>query len=142
MGGRITGGQGNIHLVRTGGAISPDVSTMAQAQAVPDGFDEDWSLTAYAVCVPRPGEGDSTVETEFVSGSGAAQRVTATCPAGMSVTGGAGTVDGPNPIPVIQAVLPEALPGAVPADEVEVVAREDIPTSANWTVIAVAFCHR
>jgi hypothetical protein len=140
-GGRITGGQGQVQLLHTGATVGPP-NVFAQGLEDPNGFAGDWTVTAYAVCVPST-PGTSAVRTkDFGSDSQDRKVVTASCPAGMSVTGGAAIVftNGENRNPVVESVAPSQAGGA-PGRDVTVIGRENTPTAATWSVTAVAYCH-
>jgi hypothetical protein len=140
-GGQITGGKGQVHLGYMRDPFS--ASTLAQGLEDANSFDGDWTVTADAVCVPVPPPGSvRTVIADSDVNSTNPKEVTATCPAGMSITGGAGISFGNGDRnAVLQSVAPAALPGGLPGREVTVVARENNPIGGTWSVRAVAFCH-
>jgi hypothetical protein len=140
-GGQITGGQGQVQLGYQRDLYSH--STFASGLEDANGFDGDWTVTAYAVCVPIPPPGSvRTVATNSDVDSTNPKTVTATCPPGMSVTAGYGISFGNGDRnAVVQSVAPAALSGGLPGREVTVVARENNPIGGDWSVTVVASCH-
>ena len=143
-GGQITGGKGQVHLGYMRDQYSH--STLASGLEDANGFDGNWTVTGYAVCVPIPPPGSTrTVAVHSEVDSENPKEVTATCPDGMSVTGVYGISFGNGDRnAVLQSVAPAALPGGLPGREVTGVARENnpIPPDKEWSVTAMASCHR
>lgn len=145
-GGQITGGKGQVHLGYLRDQYSH--STLARGMEDTTGFAGDWTVTAYAVCVPFPPPGSvRTVaahhEVDSQNPREVTAEVTAACPAGMTVTGVYGMSFGNGDRnAVVQSVAPAALPGGVPGDEATVVARENNEIAGTWSVTAMASCHR
>jgi hypothetical protein len=143
-GGRISSTSGEVHLVQTGAPNPSSTRTVVQGLEDTSGFAGNWTLTAYAICVPTPAQGTFATAQATTSLSSASPQLPgpATCPAGMSVTGSAGAVfGGQSREPVLQAVDPEALAGGVPGNEVDMIARENNPIGTNWNARVIAFCH-
>jgi hypothetical protein len=145
-GGQITGGKGQVHLGYMRDQYSH--STLARGMEDTTGFDGDWTVTAYAVCVPFPPPGSvRTVaehsEVDSQNPQDVPAEATAACPAGMTVTGAYGISFGDGDRnAVVQSVAPAALPGGLPGGEATVVARENNEIDGTWSVTAMVSCHR
>jgi hypothetical protein len=138
VGGRAYGGHGRLHLDRMevfGASQTPTVSASVGAQGTVDPI----TVSAYTVCGDLPPESTEPVEGQSALDSAAVKQATATCPAGMAVTGTGGEITTDREI-VLEALVPEILPGNVPGDQVTVTAREAVPTGDDWRVRATAFC--
>jgi hypothetical protein len=138
-GGRITGGEGQVQLNQT---TAGPTGGLAQGQEDVTGFVGEWTVTSYAVCADIGGAGHAAL-SGFSSDPPSAERkiARAICPAGMTITGGSAEIGGGDTIrPVIESIQPEFLPGAIPGNEITVVARENVPTASSWTLRAIATC--
>ena len=140
-GGRITGGQGQVHLSAVRNAPT---LTLAAGQEDSTGFAGSWTVTAYLVCASVD---PTTLRfSEFTSGSNSDspkfESTSCGTIVGFRVTGGGFSIVAPNAAGdvVIQAVLPEVLIGGVPGTQVRVIARENNPTDEIWRVSAGASC--
>lgn len=143
-GGRILDGQGRVGLVTqtVGGSLFPNGvnaggleefgSTDAQGNIV--GFPGNWSVIAFAVCAPRVLNTDvEVVRTTVASSLDNPKILTATCPAGKRVTGGAGWAD-------VTAVVNSA---NIDANRlrVQLIARKHEPLfPGNWGAFTEAIC--
>jgi hypothetical protein len=139
-GGRVNGGQGKVSLAATGQPVFTASVRAAgfESQAVA----EAWSVTAYAVCAPA----GTSVVTRRQSGPidlSSPKIVPVTCPSGHRVTGGGAELfdmsSNQQPV-VLEAVVPDVLPGGVPGNRVQVIARAFGAADNVWTVIAHAHC--
>ncbi|MFG1941529.1 hypothetical protein [Nonomuraea sp. NPDC048826] len=141
-GAAVTGGGGQVSVTRTGplSLVTPSF-TAASAKEDPTGYDQPWTLTAYAVCAEVP---LSSVGRDFDTSPGDTQSpksATATCPQGMRVTGAAGTFNIHSSRDVImQAMVPEAVNGNQPGTRTTVTAHERTPSGGNWSAVAAAHC--
>ncbi|MFC6016656.1 hypothetical protein ACFP2T_10635 [Plantactinospora solaniradicis] len=141
-GGRITGGQGEVDLSRTGPVLdTQSTRSTASGQADSTGFAGAWSVTAFVVCarvaaseVAQPAN-DSDLDSE------PQKAVEVNCPPGMFVTGGGGqSVNGGSGNLVIQSIMPEALPGAIPGDRATLTVRENTPVDRAWLARGRVHC--
>lgn len=140
-GGRITGGQGQVHLSAVRNAPT---LTLTTGQEDSTGFAGSWTVTTYVVC--------AAIDPTKLIFNTLASAVDSTSPkfvstdcsgvAGFRVTGGGFAITAPDAAGevVIQAVLPEVLIGGVPGTQVRVIARENNPTNEIWRVSAGASC--
>ena len=138
-GGRINGGHGQVHLNNTSAGSAHGY---ARGQEDSTGFGGNWTVTALVVCADVPAAGHAVI-TGFSPQGGSIDRkfAEARCPSGLKVTSGSATISGGDTIrTVIESITPDVLPGGVPSDRVRVIARENSPTSAHWTVQAIASC--
>ena len=143
-GGRITGGQGEVHLSRTGPVNEFSIGQASAAgTADSTGFAGAWSVTAFVVCARVPAADLARPVEDSVLNSESPKAAHVTCPAGMFVTGGGGNgVNDATGNVVIQAIMPEALPGAIPGDEATLTLRENNPVGGNWLARARLHCAR
>src|SRR6266487_21850 len=133
-GGLIAGGQGQVALDTLGEGSSLSFRTTAAGTTDLNGFAGTWSVTAYAVCMTPSNLFDlGIVRVQSASDSTDRKILEARCPTGKRVTGGA-AFSGNSDI-VVESVAPDAF-----RLRVQLIARENRPTTGNWNVTVVAFC--
>jgi hypothetical protein len=143
-GGQITGGQGEVHLSRTGPVTETDFGrAVAAGTADSTGFAGAWSVTAFVVCAEVAFADLARPSADSDLNSATPKVVDVDCPGGMFVTGGGGYSVNAGPGDVVtQSIMPEALPGAIPGDTATLVLRENNPTDRNWLARVRAHCAR
>jgi hypothetical protein len=132
-GGRILDGQGQVGLITevNGGQLSPHGAVAGGEEQLP-GFSGNWSVIAYGVCATS-NFGDVQLVTTFShSDPTTVKIVAASCPAGMTVTGGTGWADIPGEVASVNV---DAF-----RTRIQVIARNDTGPSGNWGAIAMALC--
>jgi hypothetical protein len=141
-GGRIAGGDGQVHLYTVGSAGGTGRDAFAREDST--GFGRNWTLFAYAVCAPVDGVTVETASEATLSDSTEPKSVLAECPPGMRVIGGGafasdgGTVGHPDI--VLTAIVPAVLVGGVPGTTVRAIARENNPVDRSWRLVTFAHC--
>jgi len=142
-GGQISGGKGRVSLAAVAQSVS--ISSM-RSRGLEDpitGFSEPWSVTSYAVCTaPETARAGSTRVSPIDSNQ---KILPVPCQPGGTVTGGGAMLSDVSfnaPPIVLEAIVPEILPGAVPGDQIQVIARESTPTNATWSLRGTVTCAR
>jgi hypothetical protein len=136
-GGRILDGQGRIGLDTDvlGGAFNPHGATASGSEGLTN-FPGNWSVIAFGVCATVSTFGDvQLVKNQTVSDPSTPKQVVATCPAGMTVTGGAGLANIPG---AIASVNVDALRTRIQA----IGTVNDTGAVGAWNLIAEAVCAR
>jgi hypothetical protein len=133
-GGRILDGQGRVDLstLVQGGQLNPHGAIAAGSEGFTD-FPGNWSVIAFAVCAPV-GINDIRLVQNFGASSTVNPKIlTATCPAGMTITGGTGFVDIPG---VIASVNVDAF-----RTRIQVIGKvNDTSVTGSWALTAMAIC--
>jgi len=100
---------------------------------VRDGFAENWSVSAYAVCVTPTSLSDlRVVKVQSASDATNPKIMEASCPFPKRVTGGTAFSDFPG---VVQAIVPDAN-----RTRIQGIARNDSVVGGAWTLYVAAFC--
>jgi hypothetical protein len=142
-GGRILDGQGKVSLVThvEGSTVSPIRYTAGGLEELgtPDaqgrfpGFPGNWSVIAYAVCVPLALRTDiEVVKVQTAFDPSTPKLLTAACPIGKRVTGGGGWA---NPPAVVNSMNIDAN-----RTRIQVIGRQHEPIAAGWDQTAEAIC--
>ena len=87
-GGRIDGGQGQVQLgtINEGG-LGPNRTTAGGTEDI-DGFNGNWNVTSFTVCVQTPNASDFQVVQNQANGNNAGRKIVdVPCPTGKRVTG-------------------------------------------------------
>jgi hypothetical protein len=135
-GGRISTssiGRGQVALgtIAEGGIYS--ARTTAGGTEDPDGFAENWSVSAYAVCVTPASLSDlRVVKLQSASDATNPKVMEASCPFPKRVTGGTAFTSFPG---VVQAIVPDAN-----RTRIQAIARNDSVLGGAWTLYVAAFC--
>ncbi|WP_448621567.1 hypothetical protein [Geodermatophilus sp. URMC 65] len=133
-GGRIDGGQGQVQLGTSveGGPLFSNRSTATGTEDL-DGFDGEWNVTAFTVCVIPNAFGDLRLAQEQFN-SGPTNRIigTVSCPSGTRVTGAAAFTSLPGKVEV-------AVPTAFRLG-VQAIGRSDTPGAGPWHMTVYALC--
>jgi hypothetical protein len=143
-GGRITDGKGQVDLHHLNDALALGRHVDAVGFEDSTGFGGNWKVTAYVVCVPTPTFEERRIVLSNSEATDSTDRkiATAVCPSGMRVTGGAAVIGGNNnPNVVLESIAPQVFPQGAPGTQLQVIAKENNPTDANWFVRAIAYCH-
>ena len=130
VGGRINNGSNEVTL-NTQGLFPQRASASGFEDS--DGFSGNWSVTAFAICAKLNSVFDSAIVSVQTAADTTARKITsATCPPGMSVTGGGAFAEFPG---VVEVVSPDT-------SSVQVIARQDgvVTPADRWAVTAYAFC--
>jgi len=130
VGGRINGGKNQVSLNTQG--LFPNRASAGGLEDI-DGFSGNWSVTVFGICAKLNSVFDSAiVSVQTAADTTARKIITATCPPGMSVTGGAAFAELPG---VVEVVSPNTT-------SVQVIARQDgvVTPADRWAVTAYAFC--
>jgi hypothetical protein len=135
VGGGINGGDGQVVLDR----VFPDPQSNLQRMVVAafeneNGFANDWSLTAHAICATPPA-GLELVAAASDQDSVPAS-VTATCPAGKNLLGAAGQIPGGLGEVVMDDLRPNALLTSVTLTGLE----DETGYASDWLLVAYAIC--
>jgi hypothetical protein len=141
-GGRVTGGQGEVALSRTGPVLTTDpVRSTASGLADSTGFAGAWSVTAFVVCAGIATSDVAQPSADSALNSVSPKAADVVCPPGMFVTGGGGqTVNDISGNLVLQSIMPDALPGGIPGAGATVTARENNPIERIWLVRGRVHC--
>lgn len=136
---QLLGAGGRIH--NPDGQVALQAVTVGSGQAASvagredrDGSPSRWNLIAYAVCA-NPVAGYSLATGTSTSDSTDAKLATAACPAGRKAHASMFSVSTTSGDVVVESAHPGGDLGSVHA-----VAREQVATSANWSVTAVTVC--
>lgn len=134
-GGRILDGQGQVNLstVVNGGALNPH-GVIANGKEPSAGFAGNWSVVAYGVCATVNTFGDAQiVDIQSAEDTSPNKVVQAVCPAGMTVTGGAGFANTPG---VVASVNVDAN-----RTRIQIIAKvNDTSDTSRWFMGGMAVC--
>jgi hypothetical protein len=137
-GGRVTGGQGRVHL--SGAAGQDNRGSLAVGREDSSGFPGNWTVTSYAVCANISVNSVDMAIQATPQDSTSPKIETAECPAGMRVTGGGLAVTGDSPAVVLNSISPDVEVGGVPGTEVQGIGRENSATGDQWRLVVSAYC--
>jgi hypothetical protein len=118
-------------------SLIPNGPTGVAVRAFEDetGFDQDWSLRAYAICA-NPPPGLQTVFASSPNDSAELKIVTASCPSGKNLLGTGGDIFGGQGQVVIDDLRPNAALKNVTVTGIE----DQTGYSGNWQATAYAIC--